>query len=171
MVCLSIWAVKQGRGDIHHLDLRQDVNILKGAVSVYAISLSALSRHVKCWQGQTPGYLHSTDAPLPVFSWGDTRNEVLFQASTWVKWVGVRGWSLPSDCVTSCVHFNLTLHCASLKSSTYLQPWVWQWWFHWRFHGLQRWRPPPRCYTDGSCSGWECDRRTHLGPPQTRCSP
>lgn len=53
----------------------------------------------------------------------------------------------------------------------YPQPLAWRWWFHCHFHGPLQWRPPPRCCTDGSCSGWGCGRKTHPGPLQTRCSP
>jgi len=67
--------------------------------------------------------------------------------------------------------FSTHYQTAPKMCSTYPQPWVWRWWFHWRFHGPRRWRPPPRCCTDGSYSGWGCGSGTHLGPLQTHCSP
>lgn len=51
------------------------------------------------------------------------------------------------------------------------QPWAWRWWSRCRSLGLRRWRPPPRCCTDGSCSGWGFGRKTRPGQLQTRCSP
>lgn len=71
--------------------------------------------------------------------------------------------------------FNVWMYfiisCQFILKITYPQPWVWQWWFHCHFHGPPRWQPPPRYCTDGSCSDWECGRRTHLVLPQTHCSP
>lgn len=107
------------------------------------------------WEGSTPSPLH-----MGKLHWAKCVEE---DNRTFILTPSLVRWDKERASVSGMTVWK--------KSATYPPPWVWQWWCHWRFHGLQQWRPPPRCCTACSCSGWGCGRRTRLGPPRTHCLP